>query len=819
MVQVQFYLLDVSYETTPTGRANILLFGRASDNKRICAIDREFLPYFYVVPNKEDLSELSSRISEIVLEEREQRSYVVDTKIVDLKEANTDIRAIKVFVSHPRDIRPIRKAIEIISPLSHIREYDILFTKRYIIDKKITPLCLLNVEGELLERDDLNAQIAIDSKDISCLESEFYDNPKILSFDIEVYTKEKRYPVEKIDPIIMVAFSGSDGFRKVITWKRFNHLLPYLEFVPDEGELIKRFVEVVRDFDPDYIIGYFTDGFDFPYLFSRAKKQLVKLSSKKIKIKISRRGIASTAKVQGIPHIDVFKFIKNIMGGSLRLDSYTLGNVSKELLGEEKIDVDLDTIGTVWDSGGDDLSVFCEYNLKDTELTLKLCQKTMPNLNELIKITKHQVFDVCRMSYSALVEACIMVRAKEFNEIYPNKPSQYEISQRRMQTFQGAYVYDPIPGLYENVVVFDFASLYPSIIASHNISPTTLVKSGGIITPEIQEASGEHIVYYFSKDQGFISRIIEDIIKRRDRVKEMIHQDDTNQILQARSYALKIIANATYGYFGFFGARWYSRECAQSITAYGRNYIQDLIQKAKISGFDVLYGDTDSIFIRFGDMPKQRVLDFLKNINDHLPGLMELELEGFYPRAIFVSKKSMAAGAKKKYALISEEGKIKVRGFETIRRDWSLVAKEVQNNVLSIILRENSPQKAIKYVFDAIEEIRQNKIPKDKMIIQTQLKKRIENYDLEGPHVTIAKKMRDMGMFVSVGSVISYIVSPGKGKIRDRARLPQETTSYDCDYYINNQIIPAVDKIFEACNLDIKGEVNGSKQSDLGSFI
>lgn len=818
MVAIQFYLIDVSYETNALGRANILLFGRGLDNKRVCAIDKEFLPYFYVIP-KSDLSELSNKISEIRIEEREQRSYVVDTQIIELKEANNTIRAIKVFVSHPKDIRPIRKIIEEISGQSQIREHDILFTKRYLIDKRITPLCLINVEGDLIERDNLNANIVIDSKNIVCIESEFYENPRVLCFDIEVYTKEKRYPVEKVDPIIMIAFYGSNGFNKVITWKRFNSSLDYIEFVLDEGDLIKKFIETIRDFDPDYLVGYFSDGFDFPYIYSRAKKHLIKLSSKKLKIKVARRGVASTAKIQGIVHIDVFKFIKKIMGGSLRLDNYTLGNVSYELLGEQKIEVDLGTIGTVWDGGGDDISKFCEYNLKDTYLTLKLFDKIMPNLNELIKITRHQVFDVCRMSYSALVEACIMVRAKEFNEIYPNRPSQFDISQRRIQTYQGAYIYNPVPGLYESLAVFDFASLYPSIIASHNISPTTLVRSDGIATPEIQNSAGQKFFYYFSKEKGFIPQIIEDIIERRVRVKEMIKQDDSNVILQARSYALKIIANATYGYFGFFGARWYSKECAESITAYGRKYIQDVISKSKKAGFDVLYGDTDSIFIRFKDNNKQGVLDFLKKINNELPGLMELELEGFYPRGIFVSKKSGGAGAKKKYALFCEDGKIKVRGFETIRRDWSYIAKEVQNNVLNIILKENSPQKAMEYTLGIIQDIKSNNIPKEKMIIQTQLKKKIEHYDLEGPHVAIAKKMRDLGMDVPSGSVISYIVSPGKGKIRDRAKIPEEAASYDPEYYINNQIIPAVDKIFESCNLQIEGYINGSKQSDLGSFI
>jgi len=212
-------------------------------------------------------------------------------------------------------------------------------------------------------------------------------------------------------------------------------------------------------------------------------------------------------------------------------------------------------------------------------------------------------------------------------------------------------------------------------------------------------------------------------------------------------------------------------------------------------------------------------MKFLDYINTRLPGLMELELENFYTRALFVMKKTDNKGAKKKYALISEDGRIKVRGFETIRRDWSQIAREVQKEVLNFVLRDNSPDKAFDYVRNIIDEVKHKKIDKEKMIIQTQLKKNIENYDLVSPHVTVAKRMKEQGLYVVPGSIINYIVGPGKGRIKDRAFLPNEIEDYDPDYYINNQIIPAVDKIFDALGYNLEELLKSKEQSSLHSFF
>ncbi|MEK6840267.1 MAG: DNA polymerase domain-containing protein, partial [Nanoarchaeota archaeon] len=356
------------------------------------------------------------------------------------------------------------------------------------------------------------------------------------------------------------------------------------------------------------------------------------------------------------------------------------------------------------------------------------------------------VDDVCRMSFGQLVEWYIIKHLDEFNEIIPNRPSG-EISRRRdMESYEGAFVLQPQAGLYKDIMVFDFRSLYPTIITAHNICVSTITdnKEEAYISPEI-EVGGQKIHYYFThKHEGFIPKMLKDVLMRRNRIKEIMAQSDKKDpVLNARQYSLKIVANSFYGYFGFSGARWYSNECAAAITAYARDYIQKVIKEAEKNGFTVIYSDTDSVFLLLGNKSKKDAMDFLKEVNRGLPSLMELEFQDYYKRGLFVMKKGEAKGAKKKYALIDEDGTIKVTGFETIRGDWSILAKEVQEKVFEIILREEDVDKAVAYVKDILKKIERKQIPLEKMIIRKQLKKEISEYENIGPHVEVAKRLRE----------------------------------------------------------------------------
>jgi len=813
--KVQFFLLDATYKILDD-KPTIYLFGRTVDGKQILVLDGSFEPYFYAIPKKG--LQVKEKLEKIKIERNESIAEVTKTEMVQKKFLGNDVEAIKVYTKLPQDVPLIREVIKDWTILESVHEYDILFVRRYLIDKGIIPMTLLQAEGEHInQKSRIPVFKAIKVEQFS---DDTLHNPRILAVDIETYNPEgKGINIEK-NPIIMMAFCGKN-FKKVISWKKFT---ADVEFVASEVELIEKFKEILDAYKPDIITGYYSDGFDFPYIEGRARKYKIKLDIGLdfSELKVNQRAASTTARIMGIPHVDIFRFISKILGGQLDTELYGLSDVAYELLGERKLDVDLDILSEAWDNNKG-LGKFAEYNFHDAYLTYKLTEKMMPNLVELVKIVGLPIYDINRMGFSQLIEWYLLRNAPTYDEIAPEAPHNEEVRKRRMQTFKGAFVYKPKPGMYKDIVVFDYRSLYPSIISSHNISPGTLNCTCCRDKAKIAPCEDENQKYSFcTKRKGFIPAMIEDIIKRRMRVLEIIKQEKkSNPILEARSQSLKLLANSFYGYLGFFGARWYSIECSRATTAYGRYYIHSVIDKAKESGFEVIYSDTDSVFLALGDKTKKDSDKFAEEINLKLPGLMELEYEGFYPAGIFVSSKASSYGAKKKYALLLEDGNLKIRGFETVRRNWSDVAKEVQEEVLKIVLKENKPENAFRYVKRVMEELRKHKVPLKKVIIRTKLQKDVGSYDLVGPHVAVAEKMKRKGIDVSAGIIIKYVITRGKEMIRERAKLPAEVEQedYDADYYINNQVVPAVEKIFEVLGYNKEELLQKEGQNKLAKFL
>ncbi len=815
MPQIQFYPIDIKYKVM-NNRPVIHIFGKTIDNKRILVIDKTFLPYFYVLPKEHaNIIELKKSIEGTKLEGEEEYS-IISTEIMQKKYCGTAVLAIKVIVNLPAAVKELREKLKILAGVREILEADILFTRRYMIDKGIVPLTLSQVDGEEVFVK-VRCDVIIDAKEVKNVSSDILEKPKLLSFDIETYNPFGKRMVPEENPIVMLAFYG-ENFQKVITWKTFKTDEKYIEFVESEVELIERFKEVIENYKPDILAGYFSDGFDLPYIKVRADKYKIKLNIGVDYSDIDFGRRKEDAKIDGIIHLDVFKFVRKVLGRSMDTDSYSLDPVAEELLDEKKEVVDLDLLAHTWDNNVSELGVYCRYNLKDAELTFKLAEHIFPTVVELVKIVGLPVFDVNRSGFSQLVEWLLIKRAAGFEELVPNKPDYQETKKRMEKSYMGAFVFEPKPGLYNEIVIFDFRSLYPTIIASHNISPGTF--RCGCCRDNMVPIENDN--YWFcKKKKGFIPQIIEEIILRRQRVKEIISKETPSQFLEARQNTLKLLANSFYGYLGFYAARWYSWESAKSVTAYGRFYIKQVIEKAQARGFLVLYSDTDSVFLTLENKTEKDAISFVEQINMELPELMELEYEGHYPAGIFVFAKEGMYGAKKKYALLTANGDIKIKGFETIRRNWSLIAKEVQEKVLEIILREKDSKKALKYVRTVIQEIRENKVPKEKVIIFTQLQKEIDNYDAVGPHVAVARRMKQKDMPIGPGSIIKYIITRGNEKIRDRARLPEEIgqNDYDPNYYIDNQIIPSVERIFNVLGFTSEDLLDKKDQSKLDSFF
>ncbi|MBU2561923.1 MAG: DNA-directed DNA polymerase [Nanoarchaeota archaeon] len=828
MPKLQFYPIDLTYKVV-RGRAAVYMYGRTKDGKQIGVVDEDFEPYFYVVPKKGvSISSLKDQLNGIKSSkadkgEKGDETYDV-TKTSSAKKVlnGKELEAVKVTVNIPKAVPILREEIKAMKDVEDILEYDILYTRRYLIDKKIAPLILTDVEAEpLSERAERSRVPLFKASSISQTSNESLDDLKILAFDIETYNPDGKIAVPEKHPILMVSLYGN-GFKRVITWKRFKTDLDYIEFVEGEAQLLERFKELVNDFSPDILTGYYSDGFDMPFIIKRASKYKIKMDlSLDYEAASLPRGNIRSIDTTGIVHVDIINFIRRVISRKMQTDSFRLDDVASELLGENKDDVDIARLAEVWDKGSDELESFAKYNLKDSRLTFELCEKVLPNLIELVKLVGQTINDLNRMSFSQLVEWYIMRRAEEFRQFIPNKPHHGELEERMGERIKGAFVYEPKPGLYENVMVFDFRSLYPSIIVSHNISIETLNCS---CCKDKDKVPHEKVHLWFCrKKEGFFSTVLKEIITRRMRVKEIMKTADKKKrvFLDARQESLKVLSNSFYGYLGFFAARWYSKDCARSVTAYARFYIHKVIDTAKEKGFEVLYSDTDSVFLHLTDKTEKDALKFCEEINNTLPGMMELEYDGTYTRALFVAIKDAESGAKKKYALIDGKDHITIKGFETVRRNVSAIAKRTQKEVLRIILKENDPKKAFKYVQEVVNMLKDKKAEVGDLAIPTKLTRPIESYDNIGPHVAAAKRLKAKGADVFPGMIVRYVVTAGKERIRDRAKLPEEVKQgdYDADYYIKNQVLPAVENIFQVFGYETEELTGAKKQSKLGSYF
>jgi len=818
-MEIKFYPYDFEYKTKDE-KTYVYLYSKLVDGGKICVV-HEHQPFFFA-----DVKDLNSDVFDnLVVESAGKIAKIISWKKVKKELLGKEKEFWKLTVNFPRAVSLIAKYLESLGVQCY--EKDILFIHRYIRDMGITPMTEIIADGKFKDEINLRVPVFI-AENVKQGSKQALREWKVLALDIETYATKREIDPEK-NPILMVAVYGvneiGESFKEVITWKKFSHKLNYLETVSDEVELLKRLRKIILDYQPDILTGYFSDGFDLPYIKTRADKHKVKLdlgldrSELRIRSNLGSRG--SVSAISGMLHIDILTFIKYILGKNLKTDSYSLDSVANELLGHKKHNVNLDELAHIWDNEPDKLEDFCEYNLHDAHLTLNLCTKLLPDVIEFTKIVGLPTFDVIRMSFSKLVENYILKRAMNFNVIAPNKPTQDEISHRMEEQIQGAFVYEPIPGLYDNIIVFDFRSLYPTVITAHNIGP----ESFRCDCCKDKDKVPEREKYWFcQKEKIFIPSVLERLILRRIDLKKLIKEQkekgENIKVLEARSYALKILANSFYGYLGFYAARWYCLECAASTTAYARNYIKETIQKAEMKGFQVIYADTDSCFLLLGDQIIDQAMAFMNEINFDLPGYMELEFEGHFKRGLFVGIKGTDRGAKKKYALINDNNKLKITGFETVRRNWSKLAKEVQQEVLQLVLSDKK-EEALSFVKKTIDDLKSMKIDINKLIIKTQITRKLSQYSSIGPHVLVAKKLEEKGEKIFPGMVIEYIISKGSGLVRERAKpvIDVKSGEYDVDYYLNKQLLPAVSSIFAVLGFSEEEILGESKQVGLRSFM
>jgi DNA polymerase I len=830
-MKVKGVLFDV--KTDALGDESAIKLVIKNDKGIVEIHDKHFRPYFFV-----DFVD-SSHSSDI---ERMVSSWVNSgiikiekyTKYIDYSKTQPR-QLLKITCKNPADVTVLRESLR---NITGVYEADIPFTRRYIIDKQLRPTSYIEAdtdeEGNLIaihsfdyfNEDepffhDMNKDVNNDvNQDVRQDVKQFFN---ILCFDIEVYAPYV-VPREKKDPIIIISYYDMNR-KKVgaITWKSVDGIdssLIELTVVNDEKEMLKRFCELVRERNIDILVGYNSASFDLPYLAKRAKVLGIDfpLGRDGSEPQLKKTGMTTRVSIEGRAHFDVFYIVRLLAAAqALKTQRYTLEEVYAEMLGKKKLDLEEHEMTLIWDND-ERRKEFIEYACSDAEATAEIFENVCPLAFELSRLSRLTLSDISGTTSGQLVESLLMAKAAQLDIIIPNKPIGEELGVRDEEPIVGAYVKLPDPGIYSRIAVFDFRSLYPSIIVSHNIDPQTIKCPHEECRKKNISPIGHHFCMF---NEGLIPATLKDLLQKRKELKRRLRiaSGEERVLLNARVAALKLTTNTFYGYLRYVRSRWYSREAAESVTAWGRFYIQDVAKKADERGFTTLYQDTDSIFVLLNDKSEEDAIRFMNEVNAALPETMELELEDFYTRGVFVAKKHEKGekGAKKKYALISKDGRIKIRGFELVRRDWSKIARDTQSRVLQAILVDGSKEKAVSIVREVILNLREGKVNKEDLVIYTQLRKK--SYEVLSPEIAAAEKARKRGMRISMGAIIGYIITRNGRSISEKAELSQFATDYDPNYYIDNQVMPAILKILGQLGYSEEDILHMGKQASLDEWI
>jgi len=769
-LKLEFYFLDNTYEIIGK-EPQILIWAITRDGKRVVLHDRRFRPYFYAIlardANNEELTKKIKLLSD-------PASPITSIDVLEKNFFGQKTRVFKITTVIPEYVRKYREKVATLPGVRDVVEADIRFSLRYVVDYDLKP-CGWH-EAEVVEVPKkphfrVDAEYEIVGEITPLEDSTPPGDLRMLAFDIEVYSKMSS-PNPSRDPVVVIGVMNDNGELKQFTAKDY-----------DDKEVITNFVEYVKQYDPDIIVGYNSNGFDWPYLLERSKYLGITLDVGRRVGAMPQTSTYGHVSIPGRLNVDLYNYaeeIPEVKVKSLDIVAEYLGVMKRS----ERVLIDFLDIPKYWDDPKLREKLL-QYNRDDVVSTYKLAEKFLPFAMQLSNITGLPLDQVGAASVGFRLEWYLIKQAYKYGELVPNREERPE------QPYRGAVVLKPLKGIHGNIAVLDFSAMYPNIMMKYNVGPDTLIR--GNVCDEAEHNIAPEVNHCFRKNPpGFFKRVLETLVKLRKIVREEMKKYPPTsyeyRILDERQRALKVLANAVYGYMGWVHARWYCRECAEAVTAWGRQTINRAIDIARSLNLKVIYGDTDSLFVEYDE---NKVKQLIESVERELG--FEIKIDKIYSKVFFTE-------AKKRYAGLLQDGRVDIVGFEAVRGDWAEIAKDVQEKVTEILLKKNSVEEAIAYVRDVVEKLRTGKIPLEKLVIWKTLTKRLEEYEADAPHVTAARKLIQAGIKVGMNDKIGYVIVKGIGKISSRAEpymFVKSIDRIDPSYYIDHQIIPAALRILE----------------------
>ncbi|MHC1590706.1 MAG: DNA-directed DNA polymerase I, partial [Candidatus Helarchaeales archaeon] len=557
------------------------------------------------------------------------------------------------------------------------------------------------------------------------------------------------------------------------------------------------------------VVTFNGDNFDFAYLYQRA----INLGISKNDIPITKARDITQLKT-GV-HLDLYKFFHNnaikvsAFGKSYQRDS--LDEISQQLLKRAKIE---HPTKEIYEMSYKELAYYC---LTDSELTLELtCFNNNLVMNLIIllmRISKLSMEDLTRLGVNAWIRNLFYWEHRRRNYIIPNpdyilmkKGEATSTAVIKGKKYQGATVIEPKPGIYFNVAVLDFASLYPSIIKTYNLSYETV----NCVHEECRSNIMPGTNYWVCTRKIGIMALLIGILKElrvrwfKPLSKDKKLSEEERRYFHVVQMTLKVIVNASYGVFGFENFPLYCPPVADSTTAGGRYAIQETKKKAESMGITVLYGDTDSVFLL--NPSKEQMEELVRWSNENLN--MDLEVEKIF-RYVALSHR------KKNYFGVYQDGSVDVKGLSGKKSNTPPYIQKAFYKMLQILSEvktesdlESAREKIKKLLQVILKKLKTNKIPKEELAFQVLMNKKIESYEKTTPqHVKAAKMLEEKGIKVEPGEFIQFL----KTKDPEGVCPLQLAKVEDIDYKKYKETVESVfEQVLDALDIDFK-ELTGSK--------
>lgn len=813
------------------GKPLIRIYSKTESGEPITVFYDGFLPYFYARISDEKKEEFIRVLKEKfgAAAQEVERFLAVGY--------GPKVKLLKITGKDPSVVPEMR---ELTMRYGTPYEADVLFRYRFMTDFGIKGMCWVEAEGDF-ERTDTVSTKAFMAGKIAPIENAKNMPLKYMALDIETIPEGDRVPEPGKDEIIMISmafkptWNGRD--KTVILAKPHKCADRDVMGMPNEMEMLKKFADVVADYDPDVITGYNINAFDMPFITERMKAYglFPRLGRCEKPAMIKKMQNSVVVNIIGRVVADTYEVIKR--DPWMKFKRYDLRTVAKELLKLEKLDVGGPAeIKAHWNAGAEKLDRLIEYCTRDSQLAMKLVKEKnlLDKFFELAKVSGLLLQDAFG-GQSQRHECKLLHVFKQRDIVMPCKPEGDEMRRRRLERekvgLKGAVVLEPIIGLHTggSVLVLDFASLYPSIIRSFNICPTTYVKSD--TTASFHTAPNGARFVDKNVREGVLPAVVKELMETRSAVKKQMRPATEPELirqLNAKQLALKDMANSLYGYTGYIRSRLYVMDVAGAITGYGRENIiktKDLVENN--FNVKVLYGDTDSIFMKTDiadlDRAQQKGEEISAYVTERLPGL-RFAFEKIFKTFLILSKKRYA-GWKFERSVDGWKDRLEMKGIETVRRDWCELTTESMGEVLRIILKEQDAKKAIQYTRGIIKDLSEGKIPLEKLTVVKGVTKSVDAYDGMQPHVELAKKImaRDPTRRSMVGERLGYVIVKGNALLSKRAEDPayvkEKGLETDSQYYIENQVLPPLERIFEALGVSRTEVLEGVRQKNLAEMF